>query len=198
MMGKLLLATRNPGKVREFTQLLAGVPFKLTSLEEANVAEDVEETGTSFQENAVLKAKAYACLSGMLTLADDSGLEVDALGGEPGVTSARYGSAEFSDEERVQLLLDKLRGVPLEKRTARFRCVIAIAKPSGEVGTVEGVVEGVIQYKPEGANGFGYDPVFYLPERGCTTAQLSMEEKNIISHRGQAARRAVDLLKSEF
>ena len=192
---KLLLATRNPSKARELAQLLGELPFKLISLEEAGISETVEETGSTFEENAVIKAKAYVSLSGLLTLADDSGLEVDALGGRPGVLSARYGSPELSDEERLDLLLQELKDVPWEKRTARFRCVIALAWPSGEVRTVEGIVEGVIQYKPEGFNGFGYDPIFHLPDRCCTTAQLPTTEKNLISHRGQAARAAAAILK---
>ncbi len=192
---KLLLATRNPSKARELAQLLGELPFKLISLEEAGISETVEETGSTFEENAVIKAKAYVSLSGLLTLADDSGLEVDALGGRPGVVSARYGSPEFSDEERVALLLQELQNVPWGKRTARFRCVITLAWPSGEVRTVEGVVEGVIQYKPEGSNGFGYDPIFHVPDRCCTTAQLPTAEKNLISHRGQAARAAAAILK---
>ncbi|MCZ6535150.1 MAG: XTP/dITP diphosphatase [Chloroflexi bacterium] len=196
-MQKLLLATRNPGKARELAQLLGELPFKLISLEEAGISETVEETGSTFEENAVIKAKAYVSLSGLLTLADDSGLEVDALGGRPGVLSARYGSPELSDEERLDLLLQELKDVPWEKRTARFRCVIALAWPSGEVRTVEGIVEGVIQYKPEGFNGFGYDPIFHLPDRCCTTAQLPTTEKNLISHRGQAARAAEAILKED-
>lgn len=196
-MRKLLLATRNPGKAREFDQLLGELPFKLISLEVAGISETVEETGSTFEENAIIKAKAYASLSGLITLADDSGLEVDALGGRPGVLSARYGSPEISDEERLDLLLQELKDVPWEKRTARFRCVIALAWPSGEVRTVEGVVEGVIQYKPEGFNGFGYDPIFHLPNRCRTTAQLPTTEKNLISHRGQAARAAEAILKED-
>lgn len=194
-MRKLLLATKNPGKIREFAELLQSIPFRLTALEDVGIVEEVEEVGTSFEENAILKARAYAALSGFLTLADDSGLEVDALGGEPGIRSARYGGPELPDAERVQLLLKNMEGVPWEQRTARFRCAIAIAEPSGTVHTVAGVVEGVIQYEPEGSNGFGYDPVFYLPDRGCTTAQLSQGEKNHISHRGQAARKAVKVLR---
>ena len=192
----LLVATRNPGKAREYEQLLRGIPFQVTSLDEIGLAEEVEETGSSFEENACIKARAYSALSGLLTLADDSGLEVDALGGEPGVKSARYGGLGSSDEDRVELLLKNLKDVPWEQRTGRFRCVIAIARPPGEVETVTGVVEGIIQYKPKGANGFGYDPVFYLPHLGRTTAELSLEEKNELSHRGQAAKKAVGLLSS--
>ena len=197
-MKKLLLATRNRGKMGELTELLCSVPFELVSLEDMNILEEVDETGATFQENAIIKAREYAHLSGLLTLSDDSGLEVDALSGAPGVISARYGLPTFSDEDRVQFLLSNLRSVPWEKRTARFRCVIAIAKPSGDVNTVEGVVEGIIQYKTEGLGGFGYDPVFHIPGRGCTTAQLTMDEKNTISHRGQAAEKAAEFLRSEL
>ncbi len=193
---KLLLATTNSGKVREFEQLLRGIPFEITSLDQLGISEEVEETGTSFEENARLKAEVYAGLSGLLTLADDSGLEVDALGGEPGVVSARYGGPGISDGDRVELLLANLRQVPWQDRGGRFRCVIAVAWTSGRVETVTGEVEGIIQYEPKGANGFGYDPVFYLPQLGRTTAELSMEEKNVLSHRGQAARKAIVLLTS--
>ena len=196
MHHKLLVATRNPGKAREFKELLRDLPLETISLEQAGVFEEVEETGDSFEENACIKAKAYAALSGLLTLADDSGLEVDALGGGPGVKSARYGGPGATDEDRVLLLLKNLEEVAWEDRTGRFRCVIAIARPSGEVRTVTGVVDGIIQYEPKGDNGFGYDPVFYLPHLGRTTAELSLEEKNGLSHRAQAARKAVVLLGS--
>jgi XTP/dITP diphosphohydrolase len=193
--GKLLLATRNPGKMRELQSLLSGCPFEVTSLAEEEVDLDVEETGASFEENAVIKARAYGTATGLLTLADDSGLEVDALGGAPGVTSARYGGPGLSDEQRVSLLLENLKDVEWEHRSGRFRCVIALALPTGETKTVEGAVEGVIQRQPRGQNGFGYDPVFYVPQLGRTTAELSMEEKNRISHRAQAARKAALLLR---
>jgi XTP/dITP diphosphohydrolase len=184
---RLLVATRNPGKLREYEELLAGLPVELTYLESEGIAEDVEETGSSFAENAVLKARRYALISGLLTLADDSGLEVDALGGEPGVHSARYAGPGATDEDRYRLLLDKMRDVPEGERGARFRCVIAVAEPEGETYTVDGVCEGVIAYSPEGEFGFGYDPVFYMPERGRTMAQLPPEEKNLVSHRARAA-----------
>jgi XTP/dITP diphosphohydrolase len=166
------------------------------------ITEEVEETGQSFQENAWLKARACAALcrgrfeTCPYVLGDDSGLEVDALAGQPGIHSARYGgNPSASDEDRVELLLGKLEGVPWERRTARFRCVIAIAYPSGEGVSVAGSVAGMIQYKPEGKDGFGYDPVFYLPSYGQTMAQLSLEAKNWISHRADAARKAVAALK---
>ena len=191
---KLLVATGNPGKMREVSYILKGMPFDVVSLKDLGISMEVEETGATFAENAILKAEAYCARAGMLTMADDSGLVVDALGGRPGVLSARYGGVGLADEERVELLLGELEGVPWERRTARFRCVIALAWPEGRVEIVDGVVEGVIQYEPEGCNGFGYDPVFRLPERGCTTAQLSTSDKNRISHRGQAVRKAAKML----
>ena len=201
---ELLIATRNPGKMREYRGLLRGAPFQLISLDDLGIADEVEETGETFAENARLKAGSYARLSGMLTLSDDSGLEVDALGGEPGVRSARYGGDPgFSDQDRVRLLLHNLEGVPWQKRTARFRCFTAIYRPperqdpteSMEVTCVVGSVAGMIQYEPEGDEGFGYDPLFYLPSYRQTMAQLPLEEKNRISHRSDAARRAVAVLK---
>lgn len=190
-----MVATWNPGKVREFKELLEGVPFEITSLEQEGVHQEVEETGSSFEENACIKARSYSDLTALLTLADDSGLEVDALGGEPGVRSARYGGDGLTDEDRVSLLLENLKHVPWEDRRARFRCVIAIASPSGKVETLSGMVEGTIQYAPAGKNGFGYDPVFHLPNLNQTTAELPLEEKNVISHRAEAAKKAVMFLK---
>ena len=205
---RLLVGTGNPGKLREYAQLLRDAPFELVSLADLGITHDVEETGATFADNAWLKASEYAAISGMLTLADDSGLEVDALDGEPGVKSARYGPALDepgacrSDADRVALLLHNLAGVPWEKRTARFRCVIAVADPGGRnadvprlLASVVGSVAGMIQYTPEGEGGFGYDPVFYLPSFGKTVAQLSLADKNRISHRGSAAARAVQVLE---
>ena len=198
----LLVATGNPGKLREYQGLLKDAPFRLVSLKDIGITEEVEESGHTFVENAWLKASGYARLSGMLTLADDSGLEVDALGGDPGVRSARYGGdACRSDGDRVALLLKNLDGVPWERRTARFRCVINVARPSPDNGpqskllvSVVGSVAGMVQYEPAGGDGFGYDPVVYLPSFDRTVAQLSLEEKNRISHRGCAAGRALAAL----
>ena len=193
---QLLVATHNKGKVREYRQLLRDLPVDLVSLDDLGIIHDVEETGATFHENAWLKARTYCGLAQMLTLSDDSGLEVDALGGEPGVHSARYGGNLCrSDEERVSLLLGNLAGVPWEKRTARFRCVIAIRTPDGTEVSVVGSVAGMIQYEPQGTEGFGYDPVFYLPSFGRTLSQLSMEDKNRVSHRGDAAHRAAAALR---
>ncbi len=194
-MRKLLLATRNPGKVREYRELLQGLPVELTWPEAEGITLEPEEAGATFAENAILKARAYAAASGLLTWADDSGLEVDALGGEPGVRSSRYAGPGASDADRYRLLLRKMAGVPWERRTARFRCVIAIADPAGALHTAEGTCEGIIAFAPRGANGFGYDPVFYLPDRDCTMAELSPAEKNQISHRARAARAARRILE---
>jgi XTP/dITP diphosphohydrolase len=190
---KLLVATNNKGKLREYEALLKGVPFTLIAPGQESV--DVEESGSSLEENAIIKAKTYAQISGLLTLADDSGLEVDALSGEPGALSARYAGEGASDRERVNFLLKKLCGVPWEKRAARFRCVIAIATPEGKIELCQGECKGIIAYKPKGEGGFGYDPIFYLPELGKTMAELTFEEKNKISHRGQAARKAREVLE---
>jgi XTP/dITP diphosphohydrolase len=192
---RLLVATRNPGKVREYEQLLTGLPLSLTYLDEEGISHEVEEIGETFAENAIRKAQEYARLSGLLTLADDSGLEVDALGGEPGVHSARYGGRGGDDEDRYQLLLQSMQGVPWEERGARFRCVIAVAEPGGESYTADGTCEGVIAFEPQGEYGFGYDPIFYLPEYDKTMAQLSPELKNRISHRARAAQEIRGILE---
>ena len=290
---KLLIATGNPGKMREYAGLLQDAPFQLVSLADLGITHEVDETGETFEENAVLKASEYASLSGIRTLADDSGLEVDALGGEPGVFSARYGErpsvmgvkspltplyerggsdagpetleievsqepdrwhevgatkiplgTPLSDRDRVNLLLRNLEGVPWERRTARFRCVLAIWTPpsllerqqiagntdtpkcpigppfvkggwgdfalptskaggsesarGGSITLLVGSVAGMIQYEPLGNEGFGYDPVFYLPSYGLTMAQLPLDEKNRISHRGNAVGKAARLLTRGF
>ena len=198
----LLVATGNPGKLREYQGLLEAAPFRLISLRDVGITDEVEETGDTLAENAWLKASGYAAMSGLLTLADDSGLEVDALGGDPGVLSARYGGdACRSDGDRVALLLHNLDGVPWERRTARFRCVINVARPAPDgtngqeqLVSVVGSVAGMVQYDPAGDDGFGYDPVVYLPSFKRTVAQLSLDEKNRISHRGCAAARALAAL----
>ena len=191
----LLVATRNRGKLRELASLLSDVPMKLLSLDEAGVEGEVEETGATFEENAVLKATAYARSSGLTTLADDSGLEVDALGGEPGVRSARYAGPDADDGARVRLLLSKLSETPSGRRQARFRCAMAVASPNGSARTFAGECEGIIADAPRGRNGFGYDPAFLFPETGRTMAELSSEEKDAVSHRGMAARRAAAALR---
>ena len=193
---RLLIATHNQGKMREYRHLLQDVPLELVSLDDLGIAEEIAESGTTFAQNAWLKAGGYARLAGMMTLSDDSGLEVDALGGEPGIHSARYGgNACASDQERVQLLLRNLAGVPWERRTARFRCGIAICDAKERKASVVGSVAGMIQYQPEGNEGFGYDPVFYLPSYGQTMAQIPLADKNRISHRSDATEKAVEVLK---
>ncbi len=194
-MTKLLLATSNPGKVREYRSLLGGIPFELVTLAEENVNMEVSEEGQSLEENARLKAVAVALRSQLLALADDSGLEVHALGSEPGILSARYAGEGASDEDRINYLLSRLKGVSEEERSARFRCVIAISTPGGEVELCSGQCEGFITSSPRGGEGFGYDPVFYLPELGKTMAQLPLEVKNQYSHRGQAAQKAIKVLE---
>lgn len=195
---KLLVATHNPGKVREYRALLADLPLEVTYLDAEGIAFEVEETGHTFEENAVLKARAYAAATGLLTWADDSGLEVDALGGEPGVRSARYGAPEVTgDEGRYRLLLSRLEGVPEAERTARFRCVVALAWPDGRAVTAEGTCEGRIALAPRGQHGFGYDPIFLVADYGYqrTMAELEPAAKNAVSHRGRAARAARALLE---
>ncbi len=191
---KLLIATGNPGKVAEYKQLLGGLPCEFASLRDVGVDFEVEETGETFEDTPRLKAEAYAQASGLMTLADDSGIEVDVLGGAPGVRSARYGGSGLDDPGRVQLLLRELQRVPDKGRTGRFVCVIAIARPGTETRVVRGTVEGRIAHAPRGTGGFGYDPIFLLPDRGLTTAELQPDEKNAISHRGAAARLARPIL----
>ena len=195
MIPKLLLATRNAGKAREYSLLLQRSPFELTTLDAEGIQEDVTESGKTLQENARLKAVGYAVDDRFLVMADDSGLEVDALGGAPGPLSARFAGKGASDRDKVNLLLSKLRGVPWEERSARFRCVIAIASERKVIGLCEGVCEGIISFEAEGDHGFGYDPVFYLPELDKTMAELTLEEKNKVSHRAKAAEKAVRVLK---
>ncbi len=194
-MPRLLLATNNPGKAAEFRQLLAGCGWDLVTPAELGLTIQVEETGQTYAENATLKAVEYMRAGGLVTLADDSGLEVDAMDGRPGVLSARYAGADRTDQERVQAMLQELAGVPGDERTARFRCVIAIADTTGRVELVDGTVEGRIGHEPRGENGFGYDPIFLLPDRGMTTAELSPDEKNAISHRAVAAQKARTVLE---
>ena len=197
-MKRLLIASNNPGKLHEYRQIFAELPFEVTYLEQEGISLDPAETGTTFAENAIIKAQAFVAAGGLLTLADDSGLEVDVLNGEPGVYSARYGNTTKEDHQgRYELVLEKLAAlnIPEEARTARFRCIIAIASPTGEIRLAEGSVEGRIAHQPAGEYGFGYDPIFYLPDYGKTIAELEPALKNQISHRGQAARAALPLLR---
>ena len=199
-MKKLLLATRSKGKFPEIVSELKGLPFELVNL--ADVPDlppdfEVEESAATFEGNAIIKAMTFGKKTGLLTLADDAGLEVDALDGRPGVLSARY--APGTDEDRYRKLLGELQDVPEEKRTARFRAVIAIYDPATDrVRTCEGRYEGRIALAPKGDHGFGYDPIFYNVEVGKTNAQMPIEEKNSVSHRGKALRMAKEILQKDF
>ena len=192
---KLLLATSNRGKLLEFQHLFPGSRFELVTPTDLKLKLEVVESGTNYAENAHLKALAFARASGLITLADDSGLEVDTLGGEPGIQSARYAGEGAGDRDRVAKLLMKLKDVVWEKRTAHFRCVIAVATPTGRVDFAEGSCDGIITFEPKGASGFGYDPVFYFPDYGRTMAELPMVLKNRISHRGRAAAAALPVIE---
>jgi XTP/dITP diphosphohydrolase len=193
-MTTLLIATTNQNKLREYAAIFSGLPLELRSLADVGITDDVEETGATFAENARLKAEFYAARSGLPALADDSGLEVAALGGEPGVRSARFAGPGASDAERNALLLKRLRDVPFHARLARFVCAIVLARPGGEIELVEGVLPGVIDMEPRGSNGFGYDPLFYVLDENKTLAELPVEHKNQISHRAIAARAARGVL----
>jgi XTP/dITP diphosphohydrolase len=196
LLPKLLLATNNQAKVREYRHLLQNLPCEMVTLAEQGITTVVVETGRSLEDNAKLKAMVLANESQLLALADDSGLEVDALGGEPGPLSARYAGEAASDKDRVNYLLARLREVPWEKRSARFRCVIALAMPEGKkVDFCYGECRGFITFEPRGEQGFGYDPVFFLSELGKTMAELPLEIKNQVSHRGQAAREVYNKLE---
>jgi XTP/dITP diphosphohydrolase len=192
---KLLLATTNRGKIQEYCSLFGGLPFQLVTPEEMGVNIQVKEDYPSYEENASIKAESFARASGVITLADDSGLEVDVLGGEPGIRSARAAGETASDKDRIEHLLARLKGTPLEKRTAHFKCVIAIAKPGEKTELCYGECAGLIALEPRGEKGFGYDPVFYLPELENTMAELPLKIKNLVSHRGKAAREACRILE---
>jgi len=193
-MTKLLLATTNRGKIGEYRRLLSGLPFELVTPDEIGIDIHVEESRPSYEENASIKARAYAAASHLITLADDSGLEVEALNGAPGIRSARAAGKTAGDKDRIEHLLARLKAVPLEKRTAHFKCVIAIATPEGRTELCYGECSGLIALEPRGENGFGYDPVFYLPEFKRTMAELPLDLKNQISHRGRAAHEAYGIL----
>ncbi len=196
---RVLIATHNRGKLREYIDLLADIAgtaaVEWLSLDDVGISGEVEETGATMEENARLKALTYARLSGLLTLADDSGLEVDALGGEPGVRSARFGGPKASDSDRIAKLLEMMEDIPPAERGAQFRCVIAISTPQGEVHTAEGVCRGQIAYAPRGMHGFGYDPIFYIPGLRMTLAEAEPEIKNRISHRARAVEAIKPILR---
>lgn len=194
-MKDILVATHNPGKLNEYADLLSDLPFRWLSLADVGIRTDVEETGHTFQENAVLKAVAYAEASGMLTLADDSGLIIDALNGEPGIYSARYGGPGLTDSERFRIVLDKMKDIEDKDRGARFHCVIAISVPGGTPQLAYGTIEGKIAYEPRGSNGFGYDPIFFSAAYGQCLAELAPEVKNRISHRAKALEAARPILR---
>lgn len=183
---KIIFATGNAGKMREIRDILGDMDVEVMSMKEAGIDIDIVEDGASFEENAVIKAKAVAACTDAVVLADDSGLEIDYLNREPGIYSARYLGEDTPYSVKNQKLLERMEGVPEEKRTARFVCAIAAVMPDGEVVTTLGTVEGRVGYQAAGENGFGYDPIFYMPEYGCTTAQFTEEQKNRISHRGKA------------
>ena len=197
MMTELVLASGNQGKIAEFQRLLENLDIAVHSMKEYPQIGEIEENGATFEENALIKAEAVMKLTGELTIADDSGLEVDYLHGEPGIYSARYLGEDTSYDIKNNHIIDLLAGVPDDQRTARFVCVIACAFPDGRTITVRGVIEGRIGYEQKGENGFGYDPIFYVPEFGCTTAELSSEDKNKVSHRGKALTAMYEELKRE-
>lgn len=197
-MKKVIFATGNEGKMKEIREILGDLDIELLSLKDAGIHADIVEDGKTFEENAQIKAKAICDLTGEIVLADDSGLEIDHLNKEPGIYSARYMGEDTSYHIKNSSLIERLNGVPDEKRTARFVCAVAAAFPDGRVKTVRGTMEGRIGYEEKGENGFGYDPIFYLPEYGCTSAELSMEEKNKISHRGKALRGIRESVKEAF
>lgn len=196
-MKRMIFATGNENKMKEIREILGALPLEILSMKEAGVSADIVEDGKTFEENALIKAREICKLAGEMVLADDSGLEIDYLNKEPGIYSARYMGEDTSYHIKNKSLIDRLEGVPDEKRTARFVCAIAAVFPDGKELVVRGTVEGIIGYEEKGENGFGYDPIFYLPERGCTTAELPPEEKNSISHRGNALRLMKELLERE-
>ena len=194
-MKRLLVATGNPGKLGEIAVALEGVGVVVVGLDTLPEAAEVAETGATFEDNARIKAAAYSCLTPMPVVADDSGLEVDALDGAPGVHSARYGGPGLNDAARTRKLVEALRAVPDPDRTVRFRCVLAVASEGRVLATFEGAVEGRITREPRGSGGFGYDPVFFHPPSGCTFAELTRTEKQAVSHRGAAVEALVRAIR---
>lgn len=185
-MKKLIFATGNEGKMKEIRMILGDLDYEILSMKEAGIDVDIVEDGKTFEENAIIKATEISKIAGCVVLADDSGLEVDAMDKMPGIYSARYLGEDTPYSIKNQTIIDNLAGLPDEERTARFVCAIAAAFPDGRVVTKRGTIEGIIGYEERGENGFGYDPIFFVPEYGKTTAELSPEEKNAISHRGKA------------
>ena len=185
-MKKFIAATRNRGKIKEISEVLDSLPLQVVSMEEAGVNKEIEETGSTFEENALIKAREVCKLTGETVMADDSGLEVDYLNGAPGIYSSRYAGENATDDDRIRKLLDELGDVDFENRRARFVCAIAVVLPEGEEFVVRSTCEGFIAMEPAGENGFGYDPVFFLEEYAKTMAELEPEQKNEVSHRGKA------------
>lgn len=194
MKDRIIFATGNEGKIREVRAILADLGPEIISMKEAGIRADITEDGKSYEENALIKAREVAKYTNAIVMADDSGLEIDYLKGEPGIYSARYMGEDTPYSVKNRNLMDRLEGVPDEKRTARFVCAIAAVLPDGKELTARGTIEGRIGYEEAGENGFGYDPIFYVPEFGKTTAQLTPEEKNTVSHRG----RALELMKAQL
>ena len=191
-----MIATRNKGKIREIREALNGLGLRIYALSDFSDVPEIEEDGKSFTENALKKARFYSKYFGMLAIADDSGLEVDSLKGLPGIYSARYAGEEASSQANNQKLLSALEGVPVSKRGAKFKCLLAMVSPDGKEAIAEGSCKGSIGFKEKGKRGFGYDPLFILPKNGKTMAELSLEEKNKISHRGKALRKLRKLIKT--
>lgn len=194
MKQRLIFATGNQDKMREIREILGDKDYEILSMKEAGIDLDIVEDGSTFEENAMIKAKAVMEATGALTLADDSGLEIDAFGGGPGIYSARYLGTDTSYTEKNKVILEKLKDIPEEKRTARFVCAIAAAFPNGQTLTTRGTMEGIIGYEAKGENGFGYDPIFYLPRLEKYSAELSRDEKNSLSHRGEALQKMKEIL----
>ncbi|MTH52931.1 XTP/dITP diphosphatase [Bacillus mangrovi] len=197
-MSQVIIATRNEGKAAEFKTLFEPRGMQVVSLSDLEGLPDVEETGHSFEENAILKAETISKLTGKPVIADDSGLSVDSLGGDPGIYSARYAGEQKDDAANIQKVLEGMKEVEKDQRTARFRCALAIAAPGKETRTVEGSVEGYITEEPAGTNGFGYDPIFLVKDKGTTMAQLTQDEKNKISHRAMAMKKLEKLITEYF
>ena len=196
---KLILATSNKDKAREIAEILDGTPFVVTTMKEEGFDPDIVEDGKTFEENALIKARAvHALAEGAYVMADDSGICIDALDGAPGIYSARFCGEDSTYPEKFAKIFEMLKDVPEEKRTAKFVCSIAVVRPDGTEFTVRGEVCGVLHEKPMGDGGFGYDPIFYVPEFGMTTAQMTKEQKNSISHRGKASRAMAEILKKEI
>ncbi len=194
-MKKLIVATRNKGKLKEIKEIMRDFPFEVISMEAVGLNDDIEENGSTFEENAMIKAREVSGLTGEMVMADDSGLEVDYLNGAPGIYSARFAGPGASDKDKNMKLLGLLEGVPFEKRRARFVCAIAVVFPDGRSFVVRGVCEGIIGYEEKGENGFGYDPLFFVPEFNMTSAEMEPDEKHKISHRGKALRLMTEELK---